>query len=358
MTPSFHSIQGTADAIFFNAVFGNLYDQHAALVHCVCNLLRPGGYIIISHPEGRAWLASLHHANPTLVPHCLPDAATLRDSLLPNLPLHMVSYRDDDAAYCVVLQLPPAYALMMGGDDLPSSSSSSSSSDTAGWVGGDGLPNVVALEGPVVAGAGRGSKQMGTPTANIDMTTDVRDGIQHLAKGVYFGYVDFGYVDFGYVDFGYVDFGCVYIYVCTYVAWVYVCGVHEITHVSGILLLMHIAMYTCILHPILTPPLSSHRPYTPFAKLCPLISPLPPHFLPRWAQVPHTGPSVYKMVVNIGDRPTLEDGRETTVEVYIMHEFDHDFYGQQVKIVLTGHIRYRHMFCCCCVDVVLMLVFA
>lgn len=173
--------QGTADAIFFNAVFGNLYDQYDALCHCVCNLLRPGGYITISHPEGRAWLASLHATNPSLVPHHLPDKAALQDRLIRDLPLHIVSYRDDPHAYCVVLQVPPVYALVDDGDGDDGSTSSTSNESIAG-------SRVVALKGPVVAGAGRGSKQMGTPTANIDMAT-VKEGIRGLTKGVYFGYV-------------------------------------------------------------------------------------------------------------------------------------------------------------------------
>lgn len=44
--------QGTADAVFFNAMFGNVFDQHEAL-GAACRLLRPGGHVIISHPLGR-----------------------------------------------------------------------------------------------------------------------------------------------------------------------------------------------------------------------------------------------------------------------------------------------------------------
>ena len=44
--------QGPADAVFFNACFGNMHDQHAAL-RAACRLLRPGGHVVISHPLGR-----------------------------------------------------------------------------------------------------------------------------------------------------------------------------------------------------------------------------------------------------------------------------------------------------------------
>jgi SAM-dependent methyltransferase len=43
--------QGRADVIFMNAVFGNLQDTRLALQHC-CDLLVPGGHIVISHPLG------------------------------------------------------------------------------------------------------------------------------------------------------------------------------------------------------------------------------------------------------------------------------------------------------------------
>jgi hypothetical protein len=51
-------LQGPFDAIFFNAVFGNLFDQHVALTKA-CFLLRPGGYVVVSHPLGKAWLEQL-----------------------------------------------------------------------------------------------------------------------------------------------------------------------------------------------------------------------------------------------------------------------------------------------------------
>lgn len=43
--------QGRADAVFMNAVFGNLTDP-AAVLWRSCTLLNPGGRIVISHPEG------------------------------------------------------------------------------------------------------------------------------------------------------------------------------------------------------------------------------------------------------------------------------------------------------------------
>ena len=47
--------QGPFHAAFFNAVFGNVADQRAALLAGALQL-RPGGHLVISHPLGRAWL--------------------------------------------------------------------------------------------------------------------------------------------------------------------------------------------------------------------------------------------------------------------------------------------------------------
>lgn len=62
------------DAVFFNAVFGNVYDPERALSH-VRALLRPSGKVILSHPLGRAWHTRLRAQNPEMVPRDLPDAA-------------------------------------------------------------------------------------------------------------------------------------------------------------------------------------------------------------------------------------------------------------------------------------------
>ena len=54
-------------------------------------------------------------------------------------------------------------------------------------------------------------------------------------------------------------------------------------------------------------------------------------------EAPHNGP--YKTVLNIGKRPSLEDGEQRTVELHVMHVYPTDFYGQQLKAVLLGFIR-------------------
>ncbi len=42
------------------------------------------------------------------------------------------------------------------------------------------------MAGPVVMGFGRGSRQLGTPTANIEVAS-VQQQLEAMAPGVYFG---------------------------------------------------------------------------------------------------------------------------------------------------------------------------
>ena len=63
-----------------------------------------GGYIVISHVGGRAAAVAAAAAAPADVPcHALPDDARLR-ALAAGLPLRLVSFIDEPALYCAVLQ--------------------------------------------------------------------------------------------------------------------------------------------------------------------------------------------------------------------------------------------------------------
>ena len=44
------------------------------------------------------------------------------------------------------------------------------------------------------------------------------------------------------------------------------------------------------------------------------------------------------MVMSIGKNPYYNNEKRT-METYIMHQFDKDFYGSNLKIIVTGFIR-------------------
>lgn len=44
-------------------------------------------------------------------------------------------------------------------------------------------------------------------------------------------------------------------------------------------------------------------------------------------------------MLNIGKRPTIDDGDQRTVELHILHKYSRDFYGARLKAVIVGFIR-------------------
>ncbi|DBA03340.1 TPA: hypothetical protein N0F65_004617 [Lagenidium giganteum] len=60
-----------------------------------------------------------------------------------------------------------------------------------------------------------------------------------------------------------------------------------------------------------------------------------------WATVDGQGP--YKAVASIGWNPYFKnkglDEQEKTVEPHLLHKFDNDFYGSQLKFLISGYLR-------------------
>ena len=66
----------------------------------------------------------------------------------------------------------------------------------------------------------------------------------------------------------------------------------------------------------------------------------------RWAQLdagcdePEQDSQVHKMAMNVGRRPSIEDGTDMTVEVHILHAFQSaNFRGKHLRVLGTGYIR-------------------
>lgn len=55
-----------------------------------------------------------------------------------------------------------------------------------------------------------------------------------------------------------------------------------------------------------------------------------------WASV-DDGP-VHKMVMNLGWCP-FYDNKEKSMETHVIHKFDKDFYGSQLKVCIMGYLR-------------------
>jgi hypothetical protein len=177
--------------------------QHYSLARAA-QLLKPGGYAVISHAEGRAWHAALRGSSgPGVIPHELPDRAAL-ERLLFDSPFEIVELRDDPQLYLALLrvgaQAEPAAPvagiygewLLAGAtralpDPSPSTPRSPDPPSSPQIPPGFVLPTPVALAGTVVAGFGRGSRDLAVPTANID-PAPLQDKLATLPRGVYFGW--------------------------------------------------------------------------------------------------------------------------------------------------------------------------
>lgn len=80
----------------------------------------------------------------------------------------------------------------------------------------------------------------------------------------------------------------------------------------------------------------------PTANMCEeVVKSLPENFDPGvyygWAKLSNDA-RVYKMVMSIGWNPFYKN-KTKSMEVHIIHEFDHDFYGIQLSICVLGYTR-------------------
>jgi ubiquinone/menaquinone biosynthesis C-methylase UbiE len=89
------------DAVFFNACFGNIFDQRLALKKTHAPL-RSGGSIIISHPLGKRFVKALHDSDPEIVPHFLPDQTKLQ-IWASELSMYLSTFIDEEDFYLAQL---------------------------------------------------------------------------------------------------------------------------------------------------------------------------------------------------------------------------------------------------------------
>jgi SAM-dependent methyltransferase len=87
------------DAIFMNGMYGNIADKPAACGNAA-RMLRSGGRLVVSHPEGRAFVDQLR-ATSDLFIESLPTKEEF-EVLLKPLGLEMIAYRDEPKMYLTV----------------------------------------------------------------------------------------------------------------------------------------------------------------------------------------------------------------------------------------------------------------
>jgi len=172
------------DCAIFNACFGNLYDQRRAL-EAAAQVVRPGGVIIVGHPLGADYVDALRRRDPGVVPHDLPMSFDAMRDLTKIVSSAPTADDDDDL---VDEKVPPAAAPGFKPSFLlPRRLQREQGYYEATWVrrGHAPLEQPLLLRGPVQRGYGRGSKELGFPTANLPEDLFFGDALRAVAPGVY-----------------------------------------------------------------------------------------------------------------------------------------------------------------------------
>lgn len=58
-----------------------------------------------------------------------------------------------------------------------------------------------------------------------------------------------------------------------------------------------------------------------------------------WGCVPSLGGQVVKMVANLGRNITYDDVPARVLEAYLMKQYERDFYGEEMRLVIIGFMR-------------------
>jgi ubiquinone/menaquinone biosynthesis C-methylase UbiE len=89
----------SVDVVLMNAMYGNIADKPAACRN-VAAALRPGGSLVVSHPEGRAFVDELRVTSDLFI-ESLPTKAEFQ-ALLRPLGMVVTAYRDEPKLYLMV----------------------------------------------------------------------------------------------------------------------------------------------------------------------------------------------------------------------------------------------------------------
>ncbi|KAF2849556.1 riboflavin kinase [Plenodomus tracheiphilus IPT5] len=156
-------------------------------------------------------------------------------------------------------------------------------------------PFPIKLRGPVVKGFGRGSKELGIPTANIPLSGLSIGGHDDLASGIYYGW-------------------------CT------------LDHTSIPTTTTPTTVPSATPDTSLPPKSSNHA----VADLEYPSSTTTTTTTPSTSQ--YQNQTVYPTVLSIGYNPYYKN-TQRSIEIHILHSFDADFYGATLSLVILGFIR-------------------
>ncbi|KAI1095565.1 riboflavin kinase [Rostrohypoxylon terebratum] len=151
-------------------------------------------------------------------------------------------------------------------------------------------PYPLRMEGTVISGFGRGSKELGIPTANLPVDEAITPWIATAKSGVYFGYASLALPD---------------------------------------------------THPDHARHHRRHRGNPRLPAGVPLASDTAPP-APTTTEGPSPSPEsrwqIYPMVMSIGYNPFYKNSVRSA-EVHVLHSFGADFYGAPMRLLILGFVR-------------------
>ncbi|CAM6034750.1 unnamed protein product [Sphagnum compactum] len=155
----------------FNAVFLGyslaVCYSPVKLLEAAASRCSPSAKVVISYSQGRDGLTRHRQKYPHILLRDLPEEKDLQ-SLISTLPLELRSFTNDPNSYLATLEVTSSKKIAMADGDF-------------------GVEFPLYATGKVVYGFGRGSKQMGIPTANLN-PEDLPQELLALPKGVYYGW--------------------------------------------------------------------------------------------------------------------------------------------------------------------------
>ncbi|CAJ2504879.1 Uu.00g122730.m01.CDS01 [Anthostomella pinea] len=199
-------------------------------------------------------------------------------------------------------------------------------------------PYPLRMEGTVISGFGRGSKELGIPTANLPVDTTATPWIADAKSGVYFGWASLA------LPGSHADHpgngGKIRPVTTTITA-----GAHEGSDAAAP---AETAAKSETSDGLTSPPLVTTEISISTSTSSDAPSTTPPTNTPSTTQDPSTTtPSsttpnrqyhIYPMVMSIGYNPFYKNSIRSA-EVHVLHKFAADFYGVPMRLLILGFVR-------------------